>query len=239
MHTSKLARRALLLLTLVLPFADAHATTILPNCCEPDVAGDWNLLPPSASGHEGILGYLYGWSNLTRIDDLDDQRWSFGPGAEARARAAFSGSPYDFGWLDTSSNYHNILSYPYRGLMGYLDLPWVPFASSDSMNRFALRSIAGQFDSARNQDPMVTFQITGNANQYGNDYSANIIGNYLLAWEDLPFSISDRDYNDFVLELHGVSPTMEPLPVIPEPATVLLLGSGLAAMAAHGRRGRR
>jgi hypothetical protein len=226
----------LLLLTLFLPFADANATPILPNCCEPDVVGDWNLLPPSASGHDGILGYLYGWNNLTRIDDLADRWWSFGSGAEARALAAFSGSPYDFGWLDTSNSFHNILSYPYSGVMGYLNLPEVPFASSDPLNRFALRSIAGEFNSAQSQDPMVTFQITGNADQYGRDFSANIIGNYLLAWEDLPFYISDRDYNDFVLELHGVSPITEPMPVIPEPATVLLLGSGLAAMAAHGRR---
>jgi hypothetical protein len=241
MRASRVARHIVVLFALIfLPFANADATPILPSPGEPDLVGDWNLLPPSAPGHEGILGFLYGWNNLTRVDDfgggLVDQWWSFAPGAEARALSMFAGNSFDFGFLDASSVFHNILSYD--GEPGYINFPAVPFASSELFNRFALRTASETvFNSAQAEDHMVTFQITGNTDQYGRDFSANIIGNYILGWEDLPFFMSDRDYNDFVLEVSGVRPTSEPMPVIPEPATAVLLASGLAAMA-YFRRSR-
>ena len=225
-------RTFLLFALLVLPSADADATPILPNAIEPDLVGDWNLVSPSAPGHDGILGFLYGWNNLTRVDDLgalSDRWWSIGVGAEARPLSSFAGYSFDFGWLDQTAQFHNILSY--GGPSGYINLPGVPFASSDLLNRFALHTSGGTaFNSAQADDHLVTFQITGNADQYGRDYSANIIGNYILAWEDLPLSLSDRDYNDLVLELGGVRPIAEPMPVIPEPPTAVLLASGLAAI---------
>jgi hypothetical protein len=90
--------------------------------------------------------------------------------------------------------------------------------------------------SSRRDDRMVTFQITGNASQYGRDYSANPIGGFIVAWEDAPLDLSDRDYNDFVLELRGARLVADPLPPIPEPATIALFGSGLAAMWWRRRR---
>jgi hypothetical protein len=83
---------------------------------------------------------------------------------------------------------------------------------------------------ARQRRGMVTFQITGNAQQYGRDYSGNQIGNFIVAWEDLPFAISDRDYNDFVLELSGVRLALETSNPVPEPASAVLFVSGLVAI---------
>ena len=211
---------------------DADATPILPNAIEPDLVGDWISCPRQRQDMTESSDFSTGGDNLTRVDDLgtlSDRWWSIGVGAEARPLSSFAGYlSILVGWTRPLSS---TTSFRTGGPSGYINLPGVPFASSDLLNRFALHTSGGTaFNSAQADDHLVTFQITGNADQYGRDYSANIIGNYILAWEDLPLSLSDRDYNDLVLELGGVRPIAEPMPVIPEPPTAVLLASGLAAI---------
>lgn len=52
---------------------------------------------------------------------------------------------------------------------------------------------------------------------------------YLLAWEDLPFSIADKDFQDMVIRVDQAAP-------IPEPSTFLLLGAGLVVFSRWGRK---
>jgi len=51
---------------------------------------------------------------------------------------------------------------------------------------------------------------------------------YLLAWEDQ--NMGDEDYDDMMYVIDGISS-----PVVPEPGTLLLLGSGLVGFAGYAR----
>lgn len=57
---------------------------------------------------------------------------------------------------------------------------------------------------------------------------------FLLAWEDLPFALADRDYNDLVVEIRVWQDQ-----IIPEPTSMALLGMGIAGIVVRRLRGRK
>jgi hypothetical protein len=150
---------------------------------------------------------------LTGTPDDVDQIWTDGP-LSITAKAKYAGYDQAFGWNGggTGTTYHQLLTAADIGGGGIMldvtgDFLWGLLSTSGSYSEEWW-----SMDAKNNyEDHMVTYEIEG---------LAGAGKAWLIFMEDLPLGQSDKDYNDFVVEI-----TTAPK-LVPEPATIALLCFG-------------
>lgn len=197
-------------------------------------SGEWNLYNSGSgpSPNAGIMEYLYG--NFTRVNDANDIQWT-GIQIGVSLDAAYAGASQSlFITAPVGSNISSEMlgsssssSVPSRSSNIVLFTPGSqPFLFLDEANGNMAYS-----DPTLNsgKDRMVTFAVTGYMSDPGkadNVFTTFADGttHYVIAFEDG----NDNDYNDFVVELSGVSPVPEPRTIIA--GAFLLLPLGISAL---------
>jgi len=170
----------------------------------------------------GILDDLYGPGNWSEVSY--DQLWQNPGTTSVSIVAKYAFYTHDFGYIKDDTFvvlFDSIVTH-----FGYLSGYDTTFTSAESGPVFRFgddpddpdisggepplwSSLPG--DNSDEQDHMRTFKVAG--------------GSYVLAWEDMK-DLGDNDFNDLVVEVSGASP-------VPEPATLLLLGSGLLGIGGY------
>jgi Domain of unknown function (DUF4114)/PEP-CTERM motif len=165
---------------------------------------------------------------LSRVSDDLDALWELlGEPGTVEARARYAGYSNVFGLIS--------------GVDGFQALPGVTInngivAHEDPTSSIALPDITGQFRLAIQTPTGQIWSSLATENSDLLDHMVTWVDNsdpyhYFVAFEDLPFPGSDRDFNDMVLELHNVLDAP-----VPEPVTLSLLGVGLATLMWSRRR---
>jgi hypothetical protein len=149
-----------------------------------------------------------------------DQIWTDGT-ARVRASAKFADLTQSFGW----NNNGGASGTTYTELLNESDIGGPPvdvLITGDFLWGIKPNGDEWWSNIAENTDAtdhLITYLVEGLSDAGMNEKV------WLLFWEDLP-SAGDADYNDFVVELRA----------IPEPGTLLLVGTGLLALAAFRNR---
>jgi hypothetical protein len=207
---------------LVTASSQANLTTVNDNWGVDGARGEWNLYN-SGNGPNpgtGIMEYIYGTGNFSRVPDPNDTLWAGSPG-KIEFKAVYAGATQNLCTADpTGNSISAILSAqgnsatPSRsGSVATFTPTSQPFLFLDDTSPSGYNKAYSDAALNGGVDRMVTFAVTGYLTRPGDPNSSQAFSDgthYVLGFEDG----TDYDYNDLVVEVSGVAP-------VPEPATML------------------
>ena len=204
-------RRLVLLAVLVLGLSGLSASA------------DTVVLPGPETPLTTILNGLYGAGTYVRVSDASDNIWwQIVSSAGATVEAKYAGNGNDLWTATTGGALDNLVVKGVVGATGTIAPSVNPFLFADVTSQGSSSGGSHFVSDAglniKGEDHMVTFKLN------------NVPNTYVIAWEDLQYSGSDKDFNDLVVEVSGVKP-------VPDGGlTVALLGGAVALIGAFGRK---
>lgn len=170
--------------------------------------------------YNAIYGTSYtSSSQLTQVSDSLDNLWTETDG-QVLLEVRYAGSNQNLGFFYNGSYTSLITDIPngYNYISADINAPnggpfyWVDKAGSNTWYS----------DELLNSDKLDHFIA----------FTTPTAGEYILAFEDWPRTLGDKDYNDLIVKVVGVAP-------VPEPSTFLLIGSGIIGLGLMRKRLRR
>ena len=234
----KKAKLVFLGAALVLAAVSGHANlTTVNDIWGTGVPGnqEWNVYNTGVGAGQGngIMEYLYGTGNFTRVDDASDLQWVglnggatfdaiYAGNSQALYTAGVAGIPTSLILIGSGSTYttpsRSASPTPYTPVTQ----PFLFMDNSGGVNWYSDPTL-NSTDSGK--DHMVTFAVNGYLATAGlaSSYVAFADTHYVIAFEDS--ANGDYDYNDLVVEVSGVTPVPEPTTMIAGALLLLPLGA--------------